>query len=132
MINLDEVIINGAFYELFERIFNEDFFVVLTSLRPSARVSHLRSKKEDELTPEESEELITANLELAKIMKKYTSRICYIGNLLYKKKYNGSYDDFLNYLATCDASDFMDADIISAVWQKVTNDQMVPKSVKNV
>lgn len=132
MINLDEVIINGAFYELFERIFNEDFFVVLTSLRPSARVSHLRSKKEDELTPEESEELIAANLELAKIMKKYTSRICYIGNLLYKKKYNGSYDDFLNYLATCDASDFMDADIISAVWQKVTNDQMVPKSVKNV
>ena len=76
--------------------------------------------------------MIAANLELAKIMKKYTSRICYIGNLLYKKKYNGSYDDFLNYLATCDASDFMDADIISAVWQKVTNDQMVPKSVKNV
>lgn len=131
MIKLDEIIINAAFYELFESTFNEDFFGVIASMRSTPRIAKLRAKKAEELTEEESEELLSANLEMAKIMKKYTSRIAYIGHQLYLKKYNGSYADYLNYLSSCDSSDFLDPDNISAIWEKVTKDQAIPGSVKN-
>ena len=83
------------------------------------------------MSDEEREKLETANLELAKVMKKYTSRIAYIGTKLYNKQYSCSYDDFLKFLANCESSDFLDADFITALWDKITKDQTIPSSVKN-
>lgn len=131
MVNTDEIIINAAFYELFESTFNEDFFDVLSALRSSPKTTQIKSKNANELTEEESEELVNANLSTIKLMKKYTSRIAYIGHKLYKKNYNCSYNDYLQYLSTCDSSDFFDPDVISAIWDKITADQATPKSVKN-
>lgn len=128
---LDEIIINAAFYEMFENVFGEDFFGVIASMRSNPRISRLRSKEEDKLTDEEKEELMSANIELAKIMKKYTSRIAYIGNKLYKKQYTGSYEDYLSFLATCDSSDFLDPETINGIWDKISKDQKLPDSVKN-
>ncbi len=129
--NINEVIINAAFYEMFENVFGEDFFGILASMRPSPKTAKLKKIKPEDLTEEQKEELLNANLELAKTMKKYTSRIAYIGNKLYKKQYSGSYEDYLVFLASCDSSEFFDPNVIAAIWEKVTKDQNVPKSVKN-
>lgn len=128
---LDEIIINAAFYEMFENVFGEDFFGVIASMRSTPRIQRLRSKDEDKLTDDEKEELMSANIELAKVMKKYTSRIAYIGNKLYKRQYTGSYEDYLAFLASCDSSDFLNPDNINAIWGKISADQKLPDSVKN-
>lgn len=129
---LEEIIINAAFYEMFENVFGEDFFGVIASMRSTPRIQRLRSKEEDKLTDDEKEELMSANIELAKVMKKYTSRIAYIGNKLYKRQYTGSYEDYLSFLATCDSSDFLDPETINGIWDKISKDQKLPDSVKNV
>ncbi len=131
MFDVEKIKINGAFYEMYENVFGDDFFVILASLRQNARITRLRKKEEKDLSDEEKEELLEANLKVATVMKKCTPRIAYIGSKLYKNQYNGSYQDFLAFLATCDASDFLNPEIISAVWEKIHLDQNVPKSVKN-
>lgn len=129
---INEIIVNAAFYEMFENIFGEDFFGVIASMRSNPRIARLRSKDAEKLTDEEKEELMSANIELAKIMKKYTSRIAYVGHKLYLKQYNGSYEDYLSFLATCDSSDFLNPENINAIWDKISKDQKLPDSVKNV
>lgn len=130
--NINEIVINAAFYEMFESIFGEDFFSVLAELRESPRIAAFRQKKAEELTTEETDELMEANIKLATMMKRYTPRIAYIGNKLYKKQYSGSYEDYLAFLSTCGAADFLDPEIIAKIWEKITADQNTPKSVKNV
>ena len=132
MFDVTKIEINGAFYELFESTFGEDFFGIVASLKSTPRIQSLRKKKEDELSAEQKEELFAENLRMATIMKKQTSRISYIGSKLYKKDFKCSYEDYLSWLTTTDASDFLDTDVIQAVWGKVTADQTAPKSVKNV
>lgn len=129
---IDEITINAAFYELFENVFGEDFFGVIAQLKSTPRIRRLRNKNADELTEEENDELMEANLAMASIMKKYTSRIAYIGNKLYKKQYTGSYDDYLKFLATCESAEFLNTEFITAIWEKITKDQSMPNSVKNV
>lgn len=131
MFDVEKIKINGAFYEMYENVFGDDFFVILASLRQNARITRLRKKEEKDLSDEEKEELLEANIKVATVMKKCTPRIAYIGSKLYNNQYNGSYQDFLAFLATCDASDFLNPEIISAVWEKIHLDQNVPKSVKN-
>lgn len=131
MLDTNKIVINAAFYELFESTFGEDFFNVINALRSTPEITRLREKNENDLTDEEREKLETANLEMAKIMKKYTSRIAYIGSKLYAKNYNCSYDDFVRFLTTCEASDFYDPEIITTLWDKITKDQTMPSSVKN-
>lgn len=150
MFNTDNVEINAAFYELFESVFHEDFFEVLTSVRPSNRITALRKRatkivkveedgKEIEkkvidislLDEGEQAELTEYNLKAGGKMKKYTSRIAYIGTLLHDKKYNGSFKEYMVFLASCDASDFLNPEITAKIWEKINIDQAVPKSVKN-
>lgn len=132
MFDTEKIVINGAFYEMFETTFGEDFFTILSSLRQNPRITALRQKKAEELSDIEKEELLKANVQVGALMKKYTPRIAYIGSKLYKKEYKGSYDDYIAFLATTDASDFLNAEIIAKVWEKINLDQAVPKSVKNV
>lgn len=132
MFDTEKIVINGAFYEMFESTFGEDFFTILSSLRQNPRITALRQKKAEELSDIEKEELLKANVQVGALMKKYTPRIAYIGSKLYKKEYKGSYDDYIAFLATTDASDFLNAEIIAKVWEKINLDQAVPKSVKNV
>ena len=150
MFNTDNIEINAAFYELFENIFHEDFFTVLADLRPTNRIKSLREKasvtykeviegqevekKKTDMTKldeEEQRELIAYNMKAGGKMKKYTPRIAYIGTLLHKKQYHGSYDDFLKFLASCDVSDFVNPTISAQIWEKINVDQAVPDSVKN-
>lgn len=131
MFDTEKITINAAFYEMFENIFEEDFFVILTNLRQSPRILALRKKNAEELSEEEQEELLKENLKLSGLMKKYTPRIAYIGTKLYNKQFNGSYDDYLKFLSNCEASDFLNPEIISKVWGKINLDQKVPDSVKN-
>ena len=131
MFDVNKIKINGAFYEMYENVFGDDFFVILASLRQNARITRLRKKEEKDLSDNEKEELLEANIKVATVMKKCTPRIAYIGTKLFNNQYNGSYQDFLSFLATCDASDFLNPEIISAVWEKIHLDQNVPKSVKN-
>lgn len=128
---IEEITINAAFYELFENVFNEDFFGVIASLKSTPRIESLRKKKAEELNEAENEELMAANLQMATVMKKYTSRIAYIGNLLYKKQYNGSYDGYLRFLSEIESAVFYDPEFIAAIWEKITKDQTGPSSVKN-
>ena len=130
MLDTEKIIINAAFYEMYETVFGDDFFVILTQLRESPRVEALRKKAN--LTEEEQEEITNASIELGSKMRKLTPRIAYIGNKLYKKEFNGSYNDYVEFLSTCDASDFLNAEIIGKVWEKINLDQLTPKSVKNV
>lgn len=132
MLDVNKITINAAFYELFESTFGEDFFNVINELRSTPEITRLREKNENDLSDEEREKLETANLDTAKVMKKYTSRIAYIGTKLYNKQYNCSYDDFIKFLSTCGSSDFLDPDFITALWDKITKDQSIPSSVKNV
>lgn len=132
MLDTEKIIINAAFYEMYENVFNEDFFTILSKLKQTPRIQALRNKKEEDLTEAESEELLKENLKLGGLMKKYTPRIAYIGSKLYKKEFSGSYNDYMNFLATCDASDFLNPDVIQKVWEKITKDQKMPSSVKNV
>lgn len=125
--NINEIVINAAFYELFESVFNEDFFVVLTRLWKNPRIVKLRGKKPDELTDSEKAELI----EVSGLTKKYTPRIAYIGNLLYKKQFNGSYQDYLLFLSTCNSSELYEQETITKIWEMVVKDQTMPNSVKN-
>lgn len=160
MFNSDEMEINAAFYELFETTFGEDFFEVLASLRPTKRMASLRSRQQmnslnlkkangeelteeeenllaknpgkwQELTEDEQNDLFNWKLKTSAIMKKQTPRIAYIGVKLHKKEYRGSLQDYYAFLAGCDASDFLNPETISKVWEKVHLDQSLPKSVKN-
>lgn len=129
MFDTTKIVVNAAFYELYETCFGDDFFVILASLKQSPRITALR--KRDDLSEEEKEELTDANIKLGAVMKKVTPRIAYIGSKLYKKDYNCSYSDFLSFLSNCDASDFLNPEIITKVWEKIHLDQATPKSVKN-
>lgn len=131
MFNVDEVKINGAFYELFETTFGDDFFQIVAELRSSPRLTGLRKRKEEDLDDGQKEELFQENLRVAAIMKKQSARIAYIGNKLFKKDYRCSYEDYLEWLASTDVMDFQNAEVIQSLWSKVTADQQVPKSVKN-
>ncbi len=131
MFDTNKMEINAAFYELFESVFGEDFFSILVSMRPTPRISHLRSKKLEELTSEEQEEVLKFNASVASKMNKYSPRIAYIGTKLYNKQYGGSYQDYLAFLASCDASAFLNQETIKAIWEKISLDQAVPKSAKN-
>ena len=150
MFNTDDIEINAAFYELFENIFHEDFFTVLADLRPTNRIRSLREKasvtykeviegqevekKKTDMTKldeEEQRELIAHNVKAGGKMKKYTPRIAYIGTLLHNRKYQGSYNDYMSFLASCDASDFLNPTISAKIWEKINIDQAVPESVKN-
>ena len=44
MFDIEKIEINAAFYELFESVFDEDFFAVLTTIRPSGRIQALRTR----------------------------------------------------------------------------------------
>lgn len=158
--DIEKMEINAAFYELFETVFGEDFFDVLSKIRPTNRIASLRSRvqmislnnkkanneplteaeekllaknpgKWQELSEEEQEELFQYNLSASKLMKKHTPRIAYIGTKLFKHEYRGSMDDYYTFLAENDASEFLKTETIKAVWDKVHLDQAVPKSVKN-
>ena len=150
MFNTDNVEINAAFYELFENVFHEDFFEVLTAMRPSNRIKALREKaskmvkieengKEIEkkiidmslLDEDDQNTLMEFNIKVGGKMKKYTPRIAYIGTLLHDRKYSGSYNGFMTFLASCDASDFLNPKISEKIWEKINIDQSVPKSAKN-
>ena len=152
MFDIEKIEINAAFYELFESVFGEDFFTVLASIRPSGRIQALRTratkivKEEDEETHEivektkmdlsllddsEQKEVVDYNLQVGLKTKKYTSRIAYIGSLLFKKKYNGSMNDYYSWLASFDASVFNDPEITKQIWEKIRLDQKVPDSAKN-
>ena len=132
MIELKDLEINAAFYEMFERTFGDDFFTILSSLRSNPYFDELRKKKPEELSAEEAEALLQDNLRMSQIMRSQTSRITYIAYKLHKKDYKTSYDDFIAFLATCDATAFMDPDFIAGVWGMKEEDKIVPKSVKNV
>lgn len=129
--DIEKIEINAAFYEIFESVFNEDFFSIMASLRRSPRIARLSKSKEEDLTEADKEELLNANVELGAKMRKYAPRIAYVGSKLYKKQYNGSYSDYLSFLAECDASAFMNAEIIAKLWEKINIDQKVPESAKN-
>ena len=152
MFDIEKIEINAAFYELFESVFGEDFFVVLNTIRPSGRIKALKTratkivKETDEKTGEtvektqmdysvldegEQKEIMDYNIQAGVKSKKYTSRIAYIGSLLYKKKYNGSMNDYYSWLASFDASVFNDPKITEQIWEKITKDQKVPDSAKN-
>lgn len=150
MFNTDNVEINAAFYELFENVFHEDFFEVLTAMRPSNRIKALREKASKMVKIEEDGEVIEKkiidmslldeddqntlmefNIKVGGKMKKYTPRIAYIGTLLHDRKYTGSYNGFMTFLASCDASDFLNPEISAKIWEKINIDQSVPKSAKN-
>lgn len=131
MFDTKKITINAAFYELFQKTFNEDFFTILASMKPDATITKLRTKKEEELTEDEAKLLFDANLEAASIMKTQTARIAYIGSKLYRHDYKCSYLDYIEFLSTCESSDFYDPEVIAAVWEKVTADQKVPNNVKN-
>lgn len=158
--NIDKIEINAAFYELFETTFGEDFFEILAKMRPTKRIASLRSRKRmvmlnikkangetlteeeqklleknpgkwQDLSEEEAEELMKANIETGALMKKCTPRIAYIGSKLYKHEYRGSKEDYYSFLATYDASEFLKEEVITKIWEKVNLDQAIPKSVKN-
>lgn len=131
MFDVNNVKINGAFYELFESTFSDDFFKILASMRSTPRLTSMRKRKVEDLTDDEKEELLSENIRIAALMKKNTGRIAYIGTKLNKKDYKCSYEDYLSFLATTDASDFQNPEIITAIWEKVNADQKVPDSVKN-
>ena len=150
MFNTDNIEINAAFYELFENIFHEDFYNVLADLRPSNKIKALREKASvtytetvdgqevekkrtdmSKLDEEEQTILSNYNIKAGGKMKKYTPRIAYVGTLLHNKKYKGSYDDYMSFLASCDASDFLNPTISAKIWEKINIDQAVPESVKN-
>ena len=152
MFDIEKIEINAAFYDLFESVFGEDFFTVLAQIRPSGRIQALRAratkivKEEDEETHEivekakmdlsllddsEQKEVVDYNLQVGLKTKKYTSRIAYIGSLLFKKKYNGSMNDYYSWLASFDASVFNDPEITKQIWEKIRLDQKVPDSAKN-
>lgn len=125
--DINKITINAAFYEVYENVFNEDFFSILTKLLKNPRIVHLRNKKIEELTDAEKAELI----EVSGLTKKYTPRIAYIGNLLYKKQFNGSYQDFLSFLSSLETSELYEDSFVKAIWEKVIADQKLPNSVKN-
>lgn len=133
MFDVTKITINAAFYELFQKTFGEDFFTILASLKPSAKIKALREKatKGDSLTEAEEKYLFDENLKVASIMKTQTARIAYVGSKLYKKDFRCSYENYIEFLATCESSDFYNPEVISAVWEKVTKDQGTPKNVKN-
>ena len=79
----------------------------------------------------EQKEVVDYNIQTGIKSKKYTSRIAYIGSLLYKKKYNGSMNDYYSWLASFDASVFNDKEVIAQIWEKITKDQKIPDSAKN-
>lgn len=130
--NIEKVEINAAFYEIFESVFNEDFFSIMASLRRSPRITRLSQAKPEELSEDEKEELLDANVKLGTKMRKYAPRIAYVGYKLYKKQYNGSYADYLSFLAENDVNEFMNAETIAALWKKINLDQHVPESAKNL
>lgn len=131
MFDIEKFEINAAFYEIFENVFNEDFFSVLVSVRPSQRVASLMKKKAEELSEDESREVMDYKVKAGTKMSKYAPRVAYIGTKLYNKQYGGSYQDFLMFLATCETSDFRKPEVVSKIWAKVNDDQAVPNSVKN-
>ena len=151
MFDIEKIEINAAFYELFESVFDEDFFDVLTKVRPSGRILALRTRAtkmvedKDEngekverpkldlsvLDEDEQKEITDYNIQVGVKTRKYTPRIAYIGSLLYKKKYKGSLEDYYNWLATHDPSTFSNPETITKVWEKIKNDQKVPDSAKN-
>lgn len=151
MFDVSKIEINAAFYEVFESVFGEDFFGVLAKTRPNGRIQALRTratkfvKEQNEngetvekaiqdysiLDEDEQKEITDYNILVGLLMRKYTSRIAYIGSLLFKKKYNGSKEDYYGWLATCEPGAFIDKDTMSAIWEKVNLDQKVPVSVKN-
>jgi hypothetical protein len=87
--------------------------------------------KKEELSEEEATELMNANISLAAIMKKNTSRIAYVGSKLNKKDFNCNYNDYLRFLSENDSADFFNQEFITKVWEKINADQTGPKSVKN-
>lgn len=150
-LDINKIEINAAFYELFESVFGEDFFTVLTTVRPSGRIQALRTrateliKTTDEngetverpkenlslLSEDEQKEIMDWKLKAGLKAKRYTSRIAYIGSLLFKKKYNGSLEDYYMWLSSFDASTFNDPKVTQQIWEKVNKDQKVPDSAKN-
>lgn len=131
MFDTNNIEINAAFYELYEDIFDDDFFVILSSMKPNGRITSLRARKVEELSEDEQAEVMRFNVSLGAKMKKITPRIAYVGSLLHNKKYHGSYEDYMAFLASCDATDFLNPQITKEVWEKINLDQSVPKSVKN-
>lgn len=151
MFDVSLIEINAAFYEVFESVFGEDFFGVLAKVRPNGRIQALRTratkfvKEQNEngetvekaiqdysvLDEDEQKEITDFNISVGLLMRKYASRIAYIGTLLFKKKYNGSKEDYYGWLSTQDPGAFINPNTMSAIWEKVNLDQKVPVSVKN-
>ena len=100
-------------------------------MKPNGRITSLRARKVEELSEDEQAEVMRFNVSLGAKMKKITPRIAYVGSLLHNKKYHGSYEDYMAFLASCDATDFLNPQITKEVWEKINLDQSVPKSVKN-
>lgn len=150
MFDIAKIEINAAFYEVYESVFGEDFFGILASVRPNGRIQALKNRatklvKVEEngetvekaiedlsvLEEDERKEINDYNITAGLVMRKTTSRIAYIGSLLFKKKYNGSREDYYAWLATCEPGVFIDKDNMSAIWEKIKIDQKVPDSAKN-
>lgn len=131
MFDVNTMEINAAFYELFEVAFDEDFFEVLTRIRPSNRIKALKEKAPDELTQEEQQEVLTYNTAAGLKMQRYTPKIAYIGTKLKSKNYSVSYKDYLMFLGEHDFGDFLNKETIAEIWKKINLDQTLPKSVKN-
>ena len=130
--DVKNVEINGAFYEMFERVFKEDFFQILTGMRPSPKIKRLSAMPKEYKLSEEEEEMMTEwRVKQGATMRKYTGRIAYIGTKLHKKEYNGSYEDYMSFLAAEDASVFLNPEVSSEIWKKINLDQKTPESVKN-
>lgn len=131
--DVEKIEINAAFYELFESVFGEDFFTILTSLKATPRVLALSKKMKDgeELSEDEKMEILESNKNTFPVMQRYTSRIAYIGTKLYERQYSGSKTDYYAFLAEYDSSVFLDKDVISKVWEKVNKDRKTPDSAKN-
>ena len=131
MFDTSKIEINAAFYELYESVFGDDFFVILTSMNPTGRMKALRAKKADELSEEEKAEVLKFNASLLSKYNRLTPRVAYIGTLLHQKKYNGSHEDYMAFLAECDAADFLNPEVQGEIWKKINLDQALPKSAKN-
>ena len=159
--DVDKIEINAAFYELYESVFEEDFFALLVKMNPTKRINSLRTRqmmvdlnikkaqgekltekeqklleknpgKWQELDEVEKQELVQYNMKAGALMKKCTPRIAYIGSKLYRREYRGSKDDYYAFLASYDSSEFLKTEVQTKIWEKVNGDQAVPKSVKNV
>ena len=127
MFDINKIEINAAFYELFESRATE----MIKEKDENGETVERPKENLALLSEDEQKEVMEWKLRAGLKAKKYTSRIAYIGSLLFKKKYNGSLEDYYMWLSSFDASTFNDPKVTQQIWEKVNKDQKVPDSAKN-